>query len=166
MEDRPLADLFEPATRARWLGLVEGVLKGADFEKRLVSKTADGLRIEPLYEAAEPAPQPVRAPGPWRIAQRVDHPEIEQANRQALADLEGGADALTLVFSGAPAAHGYGLTARTVEELEAALSGVMLPLIGLRVDAGPLGLEAARLVVNLAKARGEDLSACDIGLGI
>ncbi|MCJ2105522.1 methylmalonyl-CoA mutase subunit beta [Methylobacterium sp. E-041] len=166
MEDRPLADLFEPATRARWLGLVEGVLKGADYEKRLVSKTADGLRIEPLYEAAEPVPQPVRAAGPWRIAQRVDHPEIEQANRQALADLEGGADALTLVFSGAPAAHGYGLTARTVEELEAALAGVMLPLIGLRVDAGPLGLEAARLVVELAKARGEDLSACDLDLGI
>ena len=166
MEDRPLADLFEPATRARWLGLVEGVLKGAEYEKRLVSKTADGLRIEPLYEAAAPAAQPVRAPGPWRIGQRVDHPEIEQANRQALADLEGGADALTLVFSAAPAAHGYGLTARTVEELEATLSGVMLPLIGLRVDAGPLGLEAARLVLDLAKARAENLSACDIDLGI
>ncbi len=63
MEDRPLADLFEPADRTRWLGLVEGVLKGADFEKRLVSRTADGLRIEPLYGPAEPATQPVREPG-------------------------------------------------------------------------------------------------------
>ncbi|MFC6049115.1 methylmalonyl-CoA mutase, partial [Methylobacterium hispanicum] len=71
MEDRPLADLFEPATRERWLGLVAGVLKGADFEKRLVSKTADGLRIEPLYDPAEPTPQPVRTPGPWRVVQRM-----------------------------------------------------------------------------------------------
>ena len=64
MEDRPLADLFPPATRERWLGLVDGVLKGAEFEKRLVSKTADGIRIEPLYDAAAPVAQPVRAPAP------------------------------------------------------------------------------------------------------
>lgn len=166
MEDRPLADLFEPATRARWLGLVAGVLKGAEYEARLVSRSAEGLRIEPLYEPAEPAPQPVRAPGPWRIGQRVDHPDAALANAQALADLEGGADALTLVFSGAPAARGYGLTAGTVDGLETALAGVMLPLIALRLDAGAQGLEAADLVIGLAARRGADLSACDIDLGI
>ncbi|QGY03082.1 methylmalonyl-CoA mutase [Methylobacterium mesophilicum SR1.6/6] len=166
MEDRPLADLFEPADRARWLGLVEGVLKGADFEKRLVSRTADGLRIEPLYGCADAVAQPVRAPGPWRIAQRVDHPDLATANAQALADLEGGADALILAFAGAPGARGYGLTATTVEDLDAALKGVMLPLIALRLDAGGRGLEAASLVRALADRRGEDLSTYDLDLGI
>ncbi|MCJ2133978.1 methylmalonyl-CoA mutase family protein [Methylobacterium sp. J-026] len=166
MEDRPLADLFEPADRACWLGLVEGVLKGADFEKRLVSRTADGLRIVPLYGAAEPADQPMRAPGPWRIAQRVDHPDITAANTQALADLEGGADALVLAFAGAPGARGYGLTAASVEDLDTVLKGVMLPLIALRLDAGSQGLEAARLVKALAERRGEDLSDYDLDLGI
>ncbi len=166
MEDRPLADLFEPADRARWLGLVEGVLKGADFEKRLVSRTADGLRIEPLYGPADPTPQPVREPGPWRIAQRVDHPEFAVANAQAMADLEGGADALVLAFAGAPGARGYGLTATTVDDLDAVLKGVMLPLIALRLDAGGRGLEAAGLVRALAERRGEDLSSYDLDLGI
>ena len=166
MEDRPLADLFEPADRARWLGLVEGVLKGADFEKRLVSRTADGLRIEPLYEAAEPAAQPVRAPGPWRIAQRVDHPDIAAANAQAMSDLDGGADSLVLAFAGARGARGYGLTVATVEDLDAALKGVMLPLIALRLDAGGQGLEAARLVRALAERRGEHLSSYDLDLGM
>ncbi|GJE47422.1 Methylmalonyl-CoA mutase small subunit [Methylobacterium tardum] len=166
MEDTPLADLFEPADRARWLGLVEGVLKGADFEKRLVSRTADGLRIEPLYGPAKPAVQPVREPGPWRIAQRVDHPDIAAANAQAITDLEGGADALVLAFAGAPAARGYGLTAATVEDLDAVLKGVMLPLIALRVDAGGRGLEIARLVKALAERRGEDLATYDLDLGI
>jgi methylmalonyl-CoA mutase len=166
MEDTPLADLFEPADRARWLGLVEGVLKGADFEKRLVSRTADGLRIEPLYGPAEPAAQPVREPGPWRIAQRVDHPDIAAANALAMTDLEGGADALVLAFAGAPAARGYGLTAATVEDLDAVLKGVMLPLIALRVDAGGQGLEVARLVKALAERRGEDLATYDLDLGI
>lgn len=166
MEDTPLADLFEPADRARWLGLVEGVLKGADFEKRLVSHTADGLRIEPLYGPAAPAAQPVREPGPWRIAQRVDHPDLTAANAQALIDLEGGADALVLAFAGAAGARGYGLTAASVEDLDAALKGVMLPLIALRIDAGGRGLEVARLVSALAQRRGEDLSTYDLDLGI
>ena len=166
MEDRPLADLFEPADRARWLGLVEGVLKGADFEKRLVSRTADGLRIEPLYGPAEPAAQPVRAPGPWRIAQRVDHPDLAAANAQAMTDLEGGADALVLTFAGARGARGYGLNAATVEDLDTVLKGVMLPLIALRLDAGGNGLEAARLVRALAERRGEDMASYDLDLGI
>lgn len=166
MEDTPLADLFKPADRARWLGLVDSVLKGADFEKRLVSRTSDGLRIEPLYERAEPTAQPFREPGPWRVSQRVDHPEIAIANTQAMTDLEGGADALALVFSGAAGARGYGLTARSVEDLDAVLKGVMLPLIALRFDAGACGLEVAALVKDLAGRRGEDLSTYDLDLGI
>lgn len=166
MEDRPLADLFEPADRKRWLSLVETALKGADFEKKLVSRTADGLRIEPLYGPAEAAAQPVRAPGPWRIAQRVDHPDPAAAAKQALTDLEGGADALVLVLAGAPAARGFGLTANDAGDLDTALSGVMLPLISLRLDAGGRGLEAARWVRDLATARGEDFSTYDLDLGI
>ncbi|KAB1081710.1 methylmalonyl-CoA mutase subunit beta [Methylobacterium soli] len=166
MEDRPLADLFEPATRERWRGLVDGVLKGADFEKRLVAKTADGIRIEPLYEPADPVPQPMRAPGPWRISQRVDHPDAVTAAALALADLEGGADALTLVFAGAPAARGYGLTAASAEELDATLSGVMLPLIALRLDAGGRGLEAAALLKALVERRGDRFAELEIDLGI
>ncbi|MBE7204222.1 MAG: methylmalonyl-CoA mutase subunit beta, partial [Parafilimonas terrae] len=166
MDNRPLADLFEPADRKRWLGLVETALKGQDFEKKLVSQTADGMRIEPLYTKAEAGAQPVRAPGPWRIAQRVDHPDPQAAARQALIDLEGGADALVLAFAGAPGARGYGLTVDDAAGLDAALSGVMLPLISLRIDAGARGLEAAGWLRDLAASRGEDLSACDIDLGI
>ena len=166
MEDRPLADLFPPATRERWLGLVDGVLKGAEFEKRLVSKTADGIRIEPLYDAAAPVAQPVRAPGPWRVSQRVDHPDGAQASALALADLEGGADALTLVFAGAPAARGYGLTATNAADLDAALGNVMLPLIATRLDAGARGIEAALLIKDMVKARGETLKGLDLDLGL
>lgn len=166
MEDRPLADLFEPADRKRWLSLVETALKGAEFEKKLVSRTADGLRIEPLYEPAQAAEQPVRAPGPWRIAQRVDHPDPAAAARQAMTDLEGGADALVLAFAGAAGARGYGLNVGDAAGLDSALSGVMLPLIGLRLDAGGRGLDAARWIRDVAAARGEDLSSYDLDLGL
>src|SRR5437868_4856075 len=101
-EDLPLAAEFPPATEAQWRKLVDGVLKGADFEQTLTAKTADGLTIEPLYPRKAGA-QPVvgRAPAaPWQIMQRIEHPDAGVANAQALDDLQNGATGLSLVFAG------------------------------------------------------------------
>ena len=49
-----LAADFQPATYDDWRKLVDGVLKGAPFEK-LVGKTADGLKIDPIYPRAQGA---------------------------------------------------------------------------------------------------------------
>ena len=54
--DLTLGSDFAPATREMWLKLVEKALKGGDFEKRMVSRSADGLRIEPLYTRADAIP--------------------------------------------------------------------------------------------------------------
>jgi len=85
-EDLPLAAEFPPATREQWRALVDGVLKGASFDKALVARTYDGLAIEPLYERRPQAQAVVgRAPGlPWSIMQRVDHPDPAVANVEAL----------------------------------------------------------------------------------
>src|SRR4051812_880910 len=124
MDDLNLASDFPAATRERWLKLVEGVLKGADFRKKLVGRTHDGIGIEPLYPKAERPERIARAEtGPWRVAQRVDHPDPAMANELALLDLEGGADSLTLVTRKAPAARGFGVRIRTIEDLDRALSG-------------------------------------------
>ncbi len=98
MDDLSLAADFPQATREQWLKLVEGVLKGADFEKKLVSRSHDGIAIQPLYPKAEGSTPVAREQaGRWRVSQRVDHPDPAKAKELALADLEGGADALTLV---------------------------------------------------------------------
>ena len=70
-----------------WLRLVDGVLKGAPFE-RLVSKTADGLAIEPIYPRAVGAHAVAgrAAAKPWQVMQRVDHPDPAEANKQAFID--------------------------------------------------------------------------------
>ena len=47
-DDFPLAAEFPPTTRDDWRRLVEAALKGALFDKRLVSQTYDGLRTEPI----------------------------------------------------------------------------------------------------------------------
>ncbi len=96
-----MASEFPPATREQWLKLVDGVLKGAPFDKKLVGKTYDGLKIEPLYDRRADAARFRRAPAaPWQIMARVDHPDPALANKQALEDLEDGASGLVLVCPG------------------------------------------------------------------
>ncbi len=70
-DDLALASDFPAATYDDWRKLVDGVLKGAPFEK-LVGKTYDGLRIDPIYRRATNAsPLPGRAAAtPWQILQR------------------------------------------------------------------------------------------------
>jgi hypothetical protein len=83
---------FPAASREEWLALVSGVLKGASFEQRLVSKTSDGLAIAPLYARGHGA-QAVpgrRVAAPWRIVQRIELPDAVAANAQALHDVENG----------------------------------------------------------------------------
>src|SRR5437763_5225446 len=96
-DELDLAADFAPASYDDWRKLVDGVLKGAPFEK-LVGKTYDNLRIEPIYSHAKNA-APIAgraATAPWGIMQRIDHPDPAAANAQALQDLENGASGLTL----------------------------------------------------------------------
>jgi methylmalonyl-CoA mutase len=104
--------------------------------------------------------------GHWRVSQRVDHPDPAKANELALLDLEGGADALTLVTHKAPAARGFGVQINSVEDLDRALDGVMLDLIHLRMDAGGHGRQMAALVLALAGRRGHKLSDLSLDLGL
>jgi methylmalonyl-CoA mutase len=161
-----LAADFPSATREQWLQLVEGVLKGADFNNKLVGKSHDGIAIQPLYPKAEGAMRITRAKaGRWRVSQRLDHPDPVAANELALLDLEGGADALTLVTRGAPAARGFGVRIDTVEDLERTLAGVKLDLIHLRVETGGQGRQMADLVLALAERRGHKLADLSLDLG-
>src|SRR5256885_5934762 len=126
-EELAFASEFPAATREQWLKLVDGVLKGAPFEKRLVSKTYDGLTIQPLYgHAVDARPVAARSPArPWTVMQRVDHPDPAAANEQALHDLENGATGLSLVIAGSLNANGYGLDG-SAETLARVLDGIYL----------------------------------------
>src|SRR5438045_8403023 len=81
-DDLQLAADFAPASYDDWRKLVDGVLKGAPFEK-LVGKTYDQLRIEPIYPSARgAAPIAGCAPAaPWTIMHRMDHPNDARGTR-------------------------------------------------------------------------------------
>ena len=167
-DDLTLGAEFPAATRETWLKLVDGVLKGAPFDKKLISRTYDGLRIEPLYaRAAAAMPVTGRSPGTaWTLMQRVDHPDPAAANAQALEDLENGANGLTLVFAGSVSANGYGLDA-TPATLARVLDGVALDA-GITIDfnLSPPTRDAVRHFAALARDRGLAPASIDMRASI
>ncbi len=166
-DDLRLAADFPQASYEDWRKLVDGVLKGAPFEK-LVGKTLDGLKIEPIYSRAPgAAPVPGRAPAwPWQVVQRIDHPDAAMANAQALHDLENGAEGLTLVFAGANGARGFGLEP-TAEAIEKVLDGIFMDAgISIELQIGPQSRMAAIHLAEYLKRKRVVLGACDIRFGL
>lgn len=139
------AGAFPQADEAQWRSLVDKVLKSGKFE-RLVSKTSDGILIQPLYaRAANPGPRAFSTmPGRWNMLARIDHPDAGAANAQAKADLADGASGLHLVLAGSPGAYGFGIGAGSLWQV---LDGIDPAGIALELD---LSLAAKNIPDELA----------------
>jgi len=151
-----LADDFPAGDPAAWMALVEKTLGGQAFDKRLVARTYDGLRIEPLYTSANgarplggAAPAP-RADGRWDIRARVLHPDPAAANLAALEELEGGASSLLVSVDPSGAT---GVAVGSAEDLETVLHGVFMDLAPVALEAGPHSLTVGQWLLDLGEAR-------------
>ena len=150
----PLATDFARAEIADWHTLVDKILKGGDFERRLVSRTLDGIAIKPLYPRTDrPAPfLPSRRNGfdGWDIRQIQAGTVPEHVNAAILEDLAGGATSVSLQFS---CAGRHGLQG-TVDALARSLDGVLLDVCPVALDAGEQAFSAAAALVAIWKHRG------------
>ena len=150
MEKLSLGREFPQPGHEDWLGLVEKTLKGADFDKRLVSHTYEGLRIEPLYfdggpDAAEPGQAPFRRgvsanPMSPALCQSFAHPNLRQTNTEILEDIANGVSAIRLKIDDG---HNGGIVLKTPADLERVLEGVYLDMIPVEIDAGTRTSEIA-----------------------
>jgi methylmalonyl-CoA mutase len=160
------ASEFPRATEADWRRIVEGALKGASFEKKLITSTPDGIALAPIAPRVADA-RPIssrRGLSPWRVAAIVDHPEAPEANRLALADLEGGADQLVLAFLKSRSARGFGLAEAN---LATVLDRVEIDLIRLAIDPPPFqGNLVAQNMAQLCRSRRLVPSTLSIDFGL
>jgi len=132
---------FPRATESQWRAAVDRVLKGADFEKVLVGRTADGIAIQPLapHRADSDAVAGARGVARWDIVARIDDPDFHRANLQAHDDLLGGANSLTIAFAGSFAARGFGLRDHAPATFDQALEKIHPDLIRIRLETAPFG---------------------------
>lgn len=166
MTDLALAADFPRPTEEEWLRLVDKAIKGGDFERRLVSKTADGLRIEPLYtrrhaalgrrDNLAPGSAPLvrgsRVPetAGWDLRQICAEPDPVAANAAILEDLAGGTTSVLLQIA-APGWTGVGYEQAAMGR---ALEGVMLDVAPVSLVAGEYTADAAGSLMALWRAAG------------
>ncbi len=143
---------FPSPTRDEWLALVDGVLKGADFHKKLVSRTADGIEIQPLYTATDPRADNTAGPdaaglpgsdpftrgtdaaprpgGAWDVRARIVDPDPATANAAALDELLKGATSLSLYL------RDGGIVVESADDLDRVLDDVYLDLLPVALETG------------------------------
>lgn len=115
--DASLVGDFAAPSDVLWRTLVEKALKGADFDRRLVARTADGIRIEPLYTRATPLPatlgvlasRRIDPTAAWQMRQLCRETDTAMAARALAEETEAGAGGVVISVeapgqSGLPAA--------------------------------------------------------------
>ncbi|MBO0764340.1 MAG: methylmalonyl-CoA mutase, partial [Hyphomicrobiaceae bacterium] len=155
-QDAALAAEFEPASREAWLTLVAKVLRGADFQKQLVSATADALAVQPLSTRADAVVGATAVgrsgwyAGGWDVRQRHVEPDPQAANKAILEDLEGGATSVLLQIE-APGQPGLADDAAT---FATALRGALVKGAAIALDARENAFDAAGSLIETWRAAG------------
>lgn len=154
----PLARDFAPADADAWRALVDKVLKGAAFEKRLVTRTLDGLAIRPLYTRTDAAiaSVPRGDGGAWDIRQLyADHDPVV-ANAAILDDLAGGVTSILLRIA---APGWFGLDYQEAS-LARALQGVLLDVCPVALEAGEYTPDCAGSLLSIWRKAGMAPAQC------
>jgi methylmalonyl-CoA mutase len=75
----PLMKVFPPVPTTAWEEAITGDLKGADYEKRLVWKTDEGIAVRPYYRAedAQAAAPIARQGSSWEMVRAGNEPKFD-----------------------------------------------------------------------------------------
>lgn len=111
MPTENLLQEFPPVSTQTWEDAIARDLKGADYTRRLMWQTEEGLAVKPYYRAediaglewldATPGSFPYvrgsRLSGDWRIREEIDAADPEQANQAAREAVAAGAEEISFL---------------------------------------------------------------------
>ena len=182
--DVPL-DEFTPPTDEEWKAACEALLKGAPFEKKMFTKTYEGITFDPMYtrkHTEDILPKGVM-PGmgdylrgvdaagyigkPWGIAQACDETLPAENNELLRHEHDKGATIYHIVLDTASragvdarqaeAVGDTGTSVTTVEDMHVLLTGLDLAKFPLYVYTGANAVPLLALVAAARRAAGEDM---------
>ena len=183
--DVPL-DEFTPPTDEEWKAACEALLKGAPFEKKMFTKTYEGITFDPMYtrkHTEDILPKGVM-PGmgdylrgvdaagyigkPWGIAQACDETLPAENNELLRHEHDKGATIYHIVLDTASragvdarqaeAVGDTGTSVTTVEDMHVLLTGLDLAKFPLYVYAAANAVPLLALVAAARRASGEDMA--------
>ncbi|MFR9602249.1 MAG: methylmalonyl-CoA mutase family protein [Rikenellaceae bacterium] len=149
---------FPAITTEQWDEVITKDLKGADYERKLVWKTPEGIKVRPYYRAEDlsniqflggipgefPFVRGIQNHNRWRVSQSVVVDSVSGANAEALDILMKGVDSVCFILPE------EGLTAESLNEL---LSGISLVDVEVTFKGKKL-VNAANLFIAKVKAEG------------
>ena len=172
VESLRLAADFATISRAEWVSMVAGVLRKGGYDgdapvKQLVTRTLDGIEVQPLYTAAQ-RPDPLGLPGvaPFTRGSRAagavptgwdvrTHHAVADPDA-VRSDLGNGVTSLWLDI---------GEDQIGIDELPGLVRDVPLDRTPVALDAGEQSADAANMLVEVARDRGTDVSGLAGTLG-
>lgn len=176
---------FEPASYEAWRAAAEALLKGAPFEKKMLTPTVEGITLQPIYRA-EDAPPAADLPGlgnrrrgntvegyagqSWAISQEIPEGLPSEFNAALHADLMRGQTGVNLLLDVAtqegkdpdqamPGEVGAcGLSISHVDDLRAALAGVVPEAVPFHLQAAGSALPIAAIFLAWAERADANLA--------
>ncbi len=171
---------FPESTPADWRQAAEESLDGAPFEKKLITRTPEGIDLQPIYNREDTArlaeawpglPPYGRGDAPlgrrtsgWHICQEPNTADLSAFNAALLKDLKCGQNAVSLPLFGSGLAGDAGLSLESAEDVDRALRGVDVSAVPLFVHAGVWALPTANRIIQWLDRQGR--AAADLHGGI
>ena len=179
-------DEFTPPTYDEWKQACIELLKGAPFEKKMYTKTYEGITFEPMYFRAttEEILPKQSYPGmgdfmrgatangyvnaPWGIAQACDETFPADNNELLKHEIEKGSSVYNVKLDSATRdavdvrnadnVGDNGVSLTTLGDVETLLKGLKLDSVPLYVYAGESSVPVAALIIAALKKNGGDVS--------
>ncbi|MBB5352474.1 methylmalonyl-CoA mutase [Haloferula luteola] len=177
---------FPPVSETEWRSAAEALLKGAPFDKVMLTPTAEGITLQPIYrrEVLEGLPGAATLPGldgglrghhaegyrlqPWEIAQELPYGDPTEFNRALLMDLARGQNCVNVLLDiatvngrdpdSAPAGEvgACGLSLASLADIRKAFSQVLPDAVSFHFQPGCGGLPVMALFEAWLEERGVD----------
>src|SRR5699024_9584132 len=147
---------FPPVSTKEWEDVISRDLKGADYKKKLLWKTGEGVDLLPFYrsEDREHADEPLVSDGnQWKVCQRIYGDTLDNANQTAQTAIKGGADALQLNMhlqsvTGAIGPDIRGTAIQTQQDFSRLFKNIPLTEIDIYFDTGMMAPILMAMLVN------------------
>ncbi len=161
---QPLFNEFPPVSTEEWMERVTADLKGADFERKLVWQTNEGIKVQPFYREEDlknleylntlpgefPYVRGTKTDNKWLVRQEVVVTNAAEANKKVLDLITKGVDSFGFIIEDEKLI--------TQENISLLLSGLSSKEVELNFTTAHGNKKLLQLVSKALKAQNSDLN--------
>ncbi|MCI0474465.1 MAG: acyl-CoA mutase large subunit family protein, partial [Ignavibacteria bacterium] len=175
-----------------WKKIAESDLKGVPFDKKLITKTYEGINLQPIYTSDSIKDNPLTENFPgfenyvrgrkssgynsgcWQVAREIPYPDPAKFNDAVKYDLERGQDTVVLIPDRASVflhhanyADGTGIEGTSVscsDDLDIALKDIDLTHHSIMIEAGFTSLPYLSMFTAFCMKNGLDLKKLNVSV--